>query len=192
MTTNKETFPFSTKKHCSLLFYWHSTDSHMTTDSYRKCVISATIWSLLSAYLELSAYHSAWAASCWPINSQLWVSSDAHRGMLWSGQHEALRDSTSFSPDHWTVAPAIHLEPQVFPTTGSSQIHLACSRQAQTVNTPHLLSVYSLAQGRQQISAARFHMNYTTGTRKLSSEDPPIYLFFSQFQKCHLKCTGIC
>lgn len=172
MTTNKETFPFSTKKHCSVLFYWHSTNSHLTTDFYRK----------ISACQPITA-------QCWPINSQLQVSSDAHGGMLWSGQHGALRDSMSFSPDHWTVAPAVHLEQQVFPTTGSSQIHLDCSRQAQTVNIPHLLSIYPLAQDHQQLSTAHFYMNYTAGTIKLSCEEPPI---FSQFQQCCFICRREC
>lgn len=79
------------------------------------------------------------------------------------------------------MAPAVHLEQQVFPTTGSSQIHLDCSRQAQTVNTPHLLSIYPFAQGHQQLSTAHFHMNYTAGTIKLSCEEPPI---FPNFNSC--------
>lgn len=143
MTTNKETFPFSTKIHCSVWFYWHTHDHWLLQEVFDQHS------HVISACQPITAQY-------WPINSQLWVSSDAHGGTLWSGQHEALKDSVSFSPDHWTVGPAVHLEQQVFPTTGSSQIHLDCSRQAQTVNTPHLLSIYPLAQGHQQLSTARF------------------------------------
>jgi len=59
MTTNKETFPFSTKNHCSVLFYWHSTESHMTTDFYRKCV-----WSVQPCDL---CFQRSW--SCQPITA---------------------------------------------------------------------------------------------------------------------------
>ncbi len=132
MTTNKEnSSPSAQKTIADVLFYWHRHwISHDHWLLQEVCVISATN--------VICCFQRSW--SCQPITAHELPSagqSIANYGsplmrteQCFDQGSKARRDSTSFSPDHWTVAPAVHLEQQVFPTTGSSQIHLACSRHA--------------------------------------------------------------